>query len=533
MEILICSVGALMIAVAVVIYLTKKLKDKDNEVTTARALAERAQTELAHAQHAQAELAHAQAELAHAQTKSAYHHADAILAKARHGENPYFESLDTFLDMVKTVDSVGGLFAPVDFQQIQERITRRSSSGSMAPTDRYFDEGELHVSRPSRSERDSLTNNQNDFSRFRRWMVANNNTQDAFDVDPFYPNDDALERVVLTVLFDHDQDRFRTFMSEMAHLRDLCLKFLNSDTVKAFTAQRVFMIFADALLKALPRTTLCVQGINRLPLSATLTVRAEIHGQAAAKEKTLSGFADVGFLSSADGAVDAKHIRVVGEIKANLRNPTAFAEKDQLLIEMEALRQLQPPGRRDSVVVKGFLTDLFCLNIAVLRPTGKGRRVFMVAPRVWEHRPFLVRLLFLLCDPLAPQLWDSVTQRSPVGLATVRSGLRSTEKKPGVPANPPNAKTKARPSKRRRGKKPISKTTKRPPPTPSDESSSIIWFKRADDSDEYDKECEELSRWWHRYQHPGEPYLCAENLEAMEAAKEASRAAHSLFGGGP
>eukprot|EP01033_Poteriospumella_lacustris_P016678 gene16678-11936_t len=100
----------------------------------------------------------------------------------------------------------------------------------------------------------------------------------------------------------------------------------------------------------------------------------------------------------------------------------------------------------------------------------------------------------------------------------LRSGLRSTAKKPAVPANPPNAKTKARPSKRRRGKKPTSKTTKRPP-TPSDESSSIIWFKRAYDSDEYDKECEELSRWWHQYQHPGEPFLCAENLEAM-AAKE-------------
>lgn len=66
------------------------------------------------------------------------------------------------------------------------------------------------------------------------------------------------------------------------------------------------------------------------------------------------------------------------------------------------------------------------------------------APRVWEHRPFLVRLLFLLCDALTPQLWDSVTQRSTAVIATVRSGLRSTIKKPAVPANPPNAKTKAR-----------------------------------------------------------------------------------------
>jgi hypothetical protein len=271
------------------------------------------------------------------------------------------------------------------------------------------------------------------------------------------------------------------------------------------------MMFADTMLQALSLHSLHIDAINRLQLCATLRMRTEVNGPVQ-KEKELRGYADVGFLSSVGvGADGGKNIRVVGEMKANLRDPKAYAEKDQLLLEMEALYQLQPRGKRRSFV-KGFVTDLFCLNMAVLRPATRGRRDILMAPRVWEHRAYVVRLLFLLCDPLTPQLWDSALQRSTVHVAVPRQRLPTTAKDAAavIPAHPPTA-TKAR--SRRRNKKSASTMSPRPQQHPPE--ASTIWFKRGYDSDEYDRECEQLSRWWHQYRYPNGPYLSAEALEAI------------------
>jgi hypothetical protein len=464
--------GACLVAVVAEWLLRRKIAqlEKVNAEANARLKAKAAQlARLAQLkEEANARLAQLKAET-NAKLEKA--NADAVLATCRLGDEQYFANPTAFRQMLETIDTVTD---PVDFDALQTQITRRRAD-SDAPTERYFDMGELNASRKSRSERDSLTNNENDFSRFRRWMVAD--LPDSFVVEAWYPDDDVLESIVVRALFGNDRDRFHTFLTEMSRVRGMCLKVLNSKYVRETVTQRVFMMFADTMLQALSLHSLHIDAINRLQLCATLSMRTEVNGPT-----------PVGV-----GAGGGESIRVVGELKANLRDPKAYAEKDQLLLEMEALYQRQPRGKRRSFV-KGFVTDLFCLNMAVLRPATRGRdKAFLMAPRVWEHRAYVVRLMFLLCDPLTPQLWDSALQRSTVHVAVPRQRLPTTAKDAAavVPAHPPTA-TKAR--SRRRNKKSASTTSQRSQQHPPE--ASTIWFKRGYDSDEYDEECEQLSRWW-------------------------------------
>eukprot|EP01033_Poteriospumella_lacustris_P014261 gene14261-biopygen6476 len=165
-------------------------------------------------------------------------------------------------------------------------------------------------------------------------------SQNPFTVAMFRPDDEQLEGIVTHSFFGDDANAFEQFVVDMSRLRAKCLAFLNAEAIGEAITQKVFLMFAEALLAALRERSACslrVEAVNRLELTATLAMRDEPNGPVH-EPREQRGYADVAFLSSVDGARLANDIRVIGELKADLRNATAYAEKDQLLIEMEALR---------------------------------------------------------------------------------------------------------------------------------------------------------------------------------------------------
>eukprot|EP01033_Poteriospumella_lacustris_P014260 gene14260-biopygen6475 len=279
-------------------------------------------------------------------------------------------------------------------------------------------------------------------------------SQNPFTVAMFRPDDEQLEGIVTHSFFGDDANAFEQFVVDMSRLRAKCLAFLNAEAIGEAITQKVFLMFAEALLAALRERSACslrVEAVNRLELTATLAMRDEPNGPVH-EPREQRGYADVAFLSSVDGARLANDIRVIGELKADLRNATAYAEKDQLLIEMEALYQLHVAGLsrgQPRPFVKGYVTDLFCLNMAVVQPAARGRsRTFYMAPRVWEHRAFLVRLLFLLCEPLSREVWTAVLQRSDATVIASRRDLQTADgKDAAVAVHQPQKAAKAQPKK--------------------------------------------------------------------------------------
>jgi hypothetical protein len=116
--------------------------------------------------------------------------------------------------------------------------------------------------------------------------------------------------------------------------------------------------------------------------------------------KDLTGFSDVVFVDSKVKIANKNpsDILAVGELKKpfDKLNGAAYAQKDQLLIQLEAIRQMTK-GKKN--LIKGFLTDLFVLNIAMVSSEDKDKvpNVYF-APRVVDAESYFVRLLFLLCD---------------------------------------------------------------------------------------------------------------------------------------
>ncbi len=230
--------------------------------------------------------------------------------------------------------------------------------------------------------------------------------------------------------------------------------------------------------------------MNKLKLSAKLQV---VEGQYYVQQN-LNGFADLGIFPNG-GTRSVTSLKVVGEMKKDLRNPTAFQEKDQLLIEMTAIRQARP----STLHIKGFLTDIFAMNIAVQDIDGN----LFVAPRVCDSRSFWIRLLFLLCDLSVDEFDKIVTRNAELAVdpnPTVEERNEATRKK-GT-GGKPGSKTKPQRRMSSGGKE--SHSTKK----------LSLNFKQQDIEDEFEELFTDHYRWAHKLY--GELYLCDKELIEKE-----------------
>lgn len=281
-------------------------------------------------------------------------------------------------------------------------------------TDRYALDGDLED--PSEGEsksrpNESKTNGKNDFSRFRRKMgnLAGNSV-----VKRWQPNEDLLHDIVCEKLFNGSVTRLDDFIREASEVRNRCLKLLRfrKSQEEEMVVQCVFIRFLATILGPMQQWT--VLPVNTFQLSASVPVDGS-PPSVRASTRTLNGFADVGIFER-DVNEPSKQFLVVGEIKASLLELNTYRQKDQLLIEMEGVRQgWASDTEAHHPFVRGFLTDMITINIAIA-DNRHDKPVFYVARRGWSHRSFLIRLLFLLCGDLPDETWEALSVETPLSV---------------------------------------------------------------------------------------------------------------------
>lgn len=226
---------------------------------------------------------------------------------------------------------------------------------------------------------------------------------------------------------------------------------------------------------------------GRRLLSATIpTKRRHSDASSVAYEPaTWAGFAGVGIVGRGARERSKPPPLVVGEVKPWLRGARAYQPKDQLLIEMEAMRaalQTNQKNQKKHPFVRGFLTDLFAINVAIADARDTQAVVFHVAPRVCAHRSYLLRLLFLLCEGVSTSQWESLllSLETPVAKPASHARTRSQAR----------AETAAQTS--RLGRRSSHRTGEETPATTDTQSSpereaAVINFKEDDELEEQEE----------------------------------------------
>jgi hypothetical protein len=312
-------------------------------------------------------------------------------------------SLQHLLDEIfPALDTVS---APqVDLTEVLEKIRRTSGRRNYPKTDLYAampfaEDVPEDMGSPAPSQRSSVPNA---FSQFRRGVVHGGPNE--FSVHRWIPDDRDLEAVVVKKIFNNDLASFQSWLDHAIALRGNALRLLSYkdydvSNILEIAYQWLFTVIFASLLRMLPGSKFQVLPVNKLALKVVLAVAGSPSGYV---ETELKGYADVGVFFVRD-TPSVQSILVAGEFKRYLRSMTANQPKDQMLIEMMAVRA-NSTGRSFG---KGFLTDIFALNIAV----QDQNNAFYVAPRICDHRVFWVRLLFLLCDLSAKEFKQLVLYR--------------------------------------------------------------------------------------------------------------------------
>lgn len=234
----------------------------------------------------------------------------------------------------------------------------------------------------------------NDFSRFRRFRLYEESEQ--LVVHLWRPCNETLKEVVISKLFQSETERFQAFLQEAVSIRSTLLYLFANKKIEEINLQFIFVMFWKALLgRFLPQFS--VRSINSVLLSADMTVKGP--DVPPFFKKQLTGHADVAFMvdNGVDIPIEVVNLLVVGELKRpnDSLQRYAYAQKDQLLIELEAVRQLTK-DKAHGTVVKGFLTDLVVLNTAFV--TYDEIPNIYVAPRVIDSEEYFTRMLFLLTE---------------------------------------------------------------------------------------------------------------------------------------
>ncbi len=419
------------------------------------------------------------------------------ISRARLSLHEFCVSDESFLELLTYFEELD-----ISETHVQDAYNsfRNEERTSITCSDRYAVDGGCDC--PSDTERngDSGTNGKNDFSTFRRFML-----HEPFHVRRWLPQDAEMADVVREQLFNNSLEELEAFLSRAEEYRKRCLQLLVYKGLPAneMYYQTLFIMLMKVLMKDLPFQLF---PINTLTMNARVAMRNE-DDENRPNRKQLSGGADVGFFPiNEHGDIDSstRNIKVVGEMKANLRRPKAYRQKDQLLIEMEALRQAQP-NKKGQAIVKGFLTDMFTLNIAILDSRHPPSRAFYVAPRVDGARSFFIRILFLLCDVDDASLTRMLVE-SPVAGVEHQYNTRSKAAVPqGQAAASQTVGNVPRTSRSRNTRTAVNKSKIK-----GNQALEIIDFKLEEELEEIEEEYRQHRVW--AFKLHGIPYLSKETL---------------------
>ncbi len=339
----------------------------------------------------------------------------------------------------------------------------------------------------------------NEFSLFTRDKTIGGPSE--IEVHRWTPVNSELEDIVVKQLFVNDRGIFEQWMSEACELRSDVLRLLMyraASGVYEIDVQSLFTVICAELLRWVPNAPVEIRPVNKVPLEANLNLKSD---NGVYYDAVLRGFADVGMFSFQAMNI-ASAMLVSGEFKRFLRAMKQYKEKDQMLIEMIAVRQADPTR----AYVKGFLTDIFALNIAIQDSDG----VFYVAPRTCDHREFWIRFLFLLCDISEDQFKSSVLNHVHDIQAPERKKEKGRKASSGSESTIDQAHQESSSQTRRRressgGKKESGKKE-------SGKKQVVINFKDWETEEEFDKifteQCVQVYRLY------GREYLCEDTLRA-------------------
>ncbi len=417
-------------------------------------------------------------------------------------QKSFGEIINNFTELLTLFDSLDELGVPrVNTDSFFEKIRSIQGTETTPMSDLYASKGGNRAWTEAQSDAlqsDSQKSSvQNDFSTFRRHWVEGGPSR--FDVNHWIPNDAVLEQLVLEKLFNNDAGAFETWIKYAGQLRDQCLRFLSyarfPTKIPEMTYQSLFiMVFAE-LLRELPCDKWNILPVNKLKLQVELAINRDSNPGQFIKT-ILSGFPDVGVFPNNQSFENAMLMKVTGEFKKFLRAFTEFHSKDQMLIELMACRQLNP--ERD--YVKGFLTDIFALNIALQSKDGS----FYVATRVCDNRTFFIRLLFLLIDLSEEDFEDLVLSR-----VEVRESIKQDEKGPaGInQSKVPTQSGRGTSQRKRRKNKGKQKSVV------VDNAPYVIDFKADEEVEHFETLFNEHYIWAYRLY--GKSYLCEESLRQV------------------
>ena len=422
------------------------------------------------------------------------------------------ESID-FLRLLDAVDVLVG-DTIIDLDEIHAKINPQTGT---AKTDDYASLGDQddvsmddwRTGSTGRSQ--AGVGDTNDFSCFRCHM----STPSAFLVKRWLPHDEALHQVVCAALFGSSASALDAFLDNAAAVRRRCLKLLcyagqpNENCVRC-----VCIMFLRTILRPMEKWTVLPTAGRRL-LSATIpTKRRHSDDSSVAYEPaTWTGFAGVGIVGRGARERSKPPPLVVGEIKPWLRGARAYQPKDQLLIEMEAMRaalQTNKKNQKKHPFVRGFLTDLFAINVAIADARDNQAVVFHVAPRVCAHRSYLLRLLFLLCEGVSTSQWDLLLLSLEPPVAKPASNVR-TRSQAREEAAAPTGHVGRRSSHRTGEETPATTDTQSSP----EREAAVINFKEDDELEEQEEHYRSLLLLALRWQ--GINYLCEATLEQASA----------------
>ncbi len=391
----------------------------------------------------------------------------------------------------------------VDTTSILETIRKVRGEETVPKSDLYAIHGgkkDLNQSdsQPSESQKSSV---KNDFSKFRRYWVEGGPS--TFNVNHWSPDDAILEKLVLEKLFNNDGRELEKWLASGFHLRNECLRFLSypelPNKIPEITYQSLFIMIFSKLLRELPHNRWNIKPVNKLKLQAELDINPDSNPGQFVKT-VLNGYSDAGVFLENESSYNAISMKIKIEFKNYLRALTEFHSKDQLLIEMMACHQLDP--ERD--YVKGVLTDIFALNVALQSKDGS----FYVATRVCDNRAFFIRLLFLLIDLSEEEFKDVVLSHVKVhnSIAKQDENVPSHTSQPEVPtiSNPGTSTTQ----RKGRGRS-INKGQQSGGIV--DKATVVLDFKADEEVEYFDELFNEHYIW--AYSLYGQSYLCEESLQ--------------------
>eukprot|EP01033_Poteriospumella_lacustris_P011320 gene11320-8046_t len=327
-------------------------------------------------------------------------------------------------------------------------------------------------------------------------------------VKRWQPNEDMLYDIVCEKLFNGSVKMLDDFIREASEVRNRCLKLLRfrKSHEDEMVVQCVFIRFLVTVLGSMQQWT--VLPVNNFQLSASVQVDGSPPSVRALSRQTLNGFADVGIFER-DVNEPSKQFLVVGEMKASLLERNTYRQKDQLLIEMEGVRQgcasdteAHPP------FVRGFLTDMKTISIAIA-DNRRDKPVFYVAKRGWSHRSFLIRLLFLLCGDLPDETWEALSVETLLSVGC-KAGPTTRSQTQGSPTGQPHRRGGRGDIRQRGGAAGTGRTAATRRRAAKQEKEIVINFKEEEEMELYEKQMHTMLVNALRLQ--GHNYLCRDHL---------------------